>query len=462
MDTHQKIKIFCIGLVGFAFIFFTLLILPLGPYQDDSKSLSNDQYRIWKGSDFKYFENKVYISVPSNGYYEIEAADINSLEPVEANLMTRRMAKDNQNVYCGNLILKDLNPEKVKWLGDGYLSDGRLTYYCSGITEPNPNLNKVLEVFQIIFHEMGLMKKPQNYWYPMVLLESSDEPYQMIADDMISNGRYTYKDGKLTETLNTQEKTEYLPLYLEDSDSVRVDDHYYRNGDHVFYETQKLAIKPSPSLRVYRHDDHYYLNDPVTGQFYFEDQAFPTENLPYKILTRLNDHTDYLIFESSQGLFAIDQKSRTLSRLGDNPFLKEKLTLAPDVWVSGNRTYFLGVYKKYKRSKNGVIPCFEATRLYVLKNTPKQVWIKIIDVKHDIWVHGSLWQKGDQYFYFDERGKGQQFQQAIYAITTENAVQQLKSDIRSDGLNALLFSEQLIPLMPEDYVQIKEKLNFCF
>ncbi len=462
MGLHQKIKIFCVGLVVFAIIFFALLFSPVRIFEKAPKALSDDEYQIWKGSHFKAFQGKVYITVAGNGDYEIENADVSTLQPLDHHDTAMQMAKDKNHVYCGNLILPDLNVHKLKWLGSGYVTDGVVSYYCGGITERNPNINIVVKFFQIILHELGLAKKPQIYWYPFIQLKSANTPYRLIADNIASNGTYTYKDGKLTDSININKPIQYLPLYLEDSENVRVDDNYYANGDQVFYQTKRLDLSANPALKVHRYGNAYYLNDPDTGQFYFEDQKFPSENLPYQILSRLDDHSDHLIFESPKGLFAVDQKTKQLTRLGDNPFTQGKALIAPDVWVSGDSTYYLGIFKKITKSKNGDRPCFEASRLYRLKNTTERDWHKISDVKNDRWVHGSLWKKGQQYFYFDRLGKGQGFDQTIYEVVDHATVLKLNQMVKGRELADLLHDGKLKPLLAENYLQIKQVERLCF
>lgn len=462
MHASQRIKIILIGLVSLLLIMSCLFPLILNMDHQDDRELHDDKNRVWAGSEFRIFNNKVYVAVPSNGMYEVEEADWKTLAPISMEYATRHMAKDQQHVFCGNLILKGLSPNTLVWLGDGYVSDGKKTYHCHPITESNPHLNVGIEVLQIILHPLGLSKKPHSYWYPFAQMEASNQPYKLIANDILSDGLHTYKSGKPIDGIAAEQKIRYLPLYLEDSNQIRLDEHYYQSGDYVFYKTHQLNLKFNNNLRVYRHGNDYYLNDPSIGQFFRADQALPSQNQPYKMLSRLNDHADHLIFESAQGLFAINKKNKKLVRLGDNPFIHQKIELAPDVWVSGNTTYFLGLYEKRKSSRRYNQLCYRSTRLYALENSPQHAWSKISDISNDLWRHGSLWKKGNQYFYFDEQGQGQGFRQAIYLITDPTVVDRLKYSIKGSEIAQILHAGKLKPLDSAEYLQIKQTERFCW
>ena len=70
-------------------------------------------------------------------------------------------------------------------------------------------------------------------------------------------------------------------------------------------------------------------------------------------------------------------------------------------------------------------------------------------------VYGSIWQKGNKYYYFDDLGIYQLISNTIYEITDKEALAFLRDDYRN--LRQLITNEKLIPVEGEKKVEIVVK-----
>ena len=70
-------------------------------------------------------------------------------------------------------------------------------------------------------------------------------------------------------------------------------------------------------------------------------------------------------------------------------------------------------------------------------------------------MYGSIWQKGNKYYYFDDLGIYQLISNTIYEITDKETLAFLRDDYRS--LRQLITNEKLIPVEGEKKVEIVVK-----
>ncbi len=92
------------------------------------------------GNSFFYkYDNKIYVLIPSGGYYIVEGADVDSFSVIksENDYNNSVVGKDKNHVYFGNVKIEDLNPKEITNVGNGYYTDGKSTYFCSSLSEIN-------------------------------------------------------------------------------------------------------------------------------------------------------------------------------------------------------------------------------------------------------------------------------------------------------------------------------------
>ena len=187
-DTLFIIKVISVALIVFSFLFSFLIIRKIGSsdYEIEEKG-----YKYGRSQFIKY-QGKISVPVPSGGRYFLENVDISSFSEVDSGDVSDRstlvVGMDKNHVYCGNISLPDLNPNKLEIIGNGYYTDGTNTYFCSPFSERNEKLSVPMELFQYFMYAFSKTKKPQRYIYPYIKIKTDKklEPvkiYQYFATD---------------------------------------------------------------------------------------------------------------------------------------------------------------------------------------------------------------------------------------------------------------------------------------
>ena len=470
-EQQQKLKqiilVCCTLLIT---ILCAFLFVP-GNHSTELSSFELDQQGQKVGSgptEFRIYNQQVYVAVPSNGHYVIPEADPKTIHMLSNDgYQTRHIAVDDRHVYCGNLILNDLNPQAVRSIGDGYLTDGRVTYYCSGGTQLNNDLSGVKKVWQILRYSIGIGSKPQTYIYPYFQLAAGKSPYQLTADGIVSNGEKTYYRGELIDQAKGGE-LRYLQTYFGNADQMGDSRNYTADGQHVYFRNEKIPVKDAPELMTFDFgsgENSEFLYDPRIKQYYYHQYPFPQKNVPYQILNKNSDHAHDPLFLSKQGIWFFNREKQEVQRISDNPFSEKLIRLGGDIFHDGRDTFYLGIYDKRVRSGRGSKTCYRSTALYRLSNTPLNLWQKIGDVRYGggTWSSGTVWKNGNQYYYFDEFGSGQGFDQSIYQIKDQRALQIMMNPMQStDDIRRYLRGGILLKPQAKQVIQAKYDESFCF
>lgn len=369
-----------IMLASVLFISGVILAANKTPYYDidrDGKQFGNSVFTLYDGH--------VYAAVPSDGYFLIPGADPDSfrLLPDNNNHNGRQFAADNDHAWCGNLPVADFNPRTAVTIGNAYFTDGKNTVFCAPYTRINNELSGLQELYQEWCYGWGLSDKPQTYYYQQQPLPPSAAPYRILPDSgLISNGEQVFFEGKLMPGANP-ETIRPADVRQEDK-SVRQSRVFYHDGEHVYYQHHLLPLKDTGSLYSFYLGNLFqeaYLFDPQTGLVAINNQVFPPEYAPYRVISFYGQHVN-------QGLIS---RSTVLRRLNDN--------------ITGN-------------------------------------WVKIGDVTFH--HYGEVWQKGRQYYYFDRLGASQLMRGPIYFIPDEITVRALLSDdLRFDELRKMAHDGRL-------------------
>jgi hypothetical protein len=234
------------------------------------------------GGIFIRYQHQVYASVPSNGYYLIRETDANSFRLVDDNFRNRQFGVDKKHAYCGNLIVKDFNPSTAKSIGNDYFSDGKQTCYCASMSVRNQTLSIISELNQRILYGFGIGEKPQSYIYPFSMLEASRAPYRAVLNtDVVTNGTLSYYRGKILPQANS-ESLRQIPKLYNDGD-IRESERYLADGQHVYYNNTRLALKDHSDLYaivIDAQNQENYLIDPKEGMVYVNDIAFERQHSP--------------------------------------------------------------------------------------------------------------------------------------------------------------------------------------
>lgn len=397
-------------------------------------------------SEFVEYEGKISVSVPSGGRYVLEDVDISTFRAVDSenniDRSTLVVGLDKNHVYLGNIPIPDLNPSKLQVLGNGYYTDGTSTYFCSSYSQRNEDLSTSMEILQHFVYIFSKTKKPQSYIYPYKKIETNKRLQP------VENLQYFATDG---------EKVYYRGEILEKADlntlkSVDGYNGYFADKENVYYKSKLLPIKNSGKLRIVSSEQgDEFLYDEVNGYVFMGDYSFDREKAPYKVLGNEGSHLNNLVFINKEGIYYYDGEEKKQERAGNNFFTGKIEEITPNVFTDDENLYYFHAYDVWRKSKYDKGLDSRNTEIYSLGK--KDAWKKIEDINSG--VYGSIWQKGNKYYYFDDLGIYQLISNTIYEITDKEALAFLRDDYRS--LRQLITNEKLIPIEGEKKVEIVVK-----
>ena len=431
-----------IGLFSGVFVFLHLLVFSnkIDSYEIEEKG---NQYGK---SEFVEYQGKISVSVPSGGRYVLEDVDISTFRAVDSenniDRSTLVVGLDKNHVYLGNIPIPDLNPSKLQVLGNGYYTDGTSTYFCSSYSQRNEDLSTSMEILQHFVYIFSKTKKPQSYIYPYKKIETNKRLQP------VENLQYFATDG---------EKVYYRGEILEKADlntlkSVDGYNGYFADKENVYYKSKLLPIKNSGKLRIVSSEQgDEFLYDEANGYVFMGDYSFDREKAPYKVLGNEGSHLNNLVFINKEGIYYYDGEEKKQERAGNNFFTGKIEEITPNVFTDDENLYYFHAYDVWRKSKYDKGLDSRNTEIYSLGK--KDAWKKIEDINSG--VYGSIWQKGNKYYYFDDLGIYQLISNTIYEITDKEALAFLRDDYRN--LRQLITNEKLIPVEGEKKVEIVVK-----
>lgn len=438
-----KYRFFIYGFFILMFgICFAVIFISLSA-KEDPISYNTDKKEL--NGVFSIYGGKVYAMVPSNGYYEVKGADPSTFKVIPDNFNDAHIGYDRKYVYAGNIILKGLNPDRLKVVGNNYYTDGKTSYYCARNSEKNESLSAVAFILQLAGESMGIADKPQNYWYPFVELPEhqvyESKPGLATA---ASSAKAFYKGLELPQA---DPKT-IRPIQIRYWDGDKRDSEFYRtDGKRVYYENQLLPLVYNPSLHEIGIESdlpsrNAYLIDPENGMVYADGHPFDIAKAPYRLISENLAHANQAIFASEDGLFFYNSESKKVEKAADNPFQNNRFQeISHDVFSSGNKIYYLQA-SEHRGRKTGLHS--RSTHLLELENVQASGLKKI---SNEALTDGSVWQSGSRYFYFDDLGSSQLMSSAVYEIKDPATVKSLikSKELRSDDIRQLSRSGKLFP-----------------
>ena len=444
-DYSRRIRYALIAGIGLFFGAFVFLHLLVFSNKIDSYEIEEKGNQYGK-SDFVEYEGNISVSVPSGGRYVLEDVDISTFRAVDSenniDRSTLVVGLDKNHVYLGNIPIPDLNPSKLQVLGNGYYTDGTSTYFCSSYSQRNEDLSTSMEILQHFVYIFSKTKKPQSYIYPYKKIETNKRLQP------VENLQYFATDG---------EKVYYRGEILEKADlntlkSVDGYNGYFADKENVYYKSKLLPIKNSGKLRIVSSEQgDEFLYDEVNGYVFMGDYSFDREKAPYKVLGNEGSHLNNLVFINKEGIYYYDGEEKKQERAGNNFFTGKIEEITPNVFTDDENLYYFHAYDVWRKSKYDKGLDSRNTEIYSLGK--KDAWKKIEDINSG--VYGSIWQKGNKYYYFDDLGIYQLISNTIYEITDKETLAFLRDDYRN--LRQLITNEKLIPVEGEKKVEIVVK-----
>ncbi|WP_336175378.1 DKNYY domain-containing protein [Fusobacterium polymorphum] len=413
--------IFIIYVIIFMFLSlsYILLLMKKSASNSDEIEINGQKYG---NTQFVKYNNQISIPVPSGGRYFLENVDVDSFRVLDSQDYSDRstliVGLDKNSVYFGNICIPDLDPNKLKVIGNGYYTDGINTYYCSDMSERNKNLSSPMEIFQTLIYAFSKTKKPQSYIYPYKKVET-DKRLQAVANlsFFASDGDKVYYKGEVLENVDLNTLVPIDGQYT-----------YFTDKENVYYHSKLLPIKNRGNLKVVSlNPDDKFLYDEINGYVFIGDYSFDREKAPYKIIGSNGTHLYSLIFVSDDGIYFYDSENKKQIKLKDNIFVGDIEEISPNVFTDNENIYYFQNYEIWKKYKNrGSFLASRNTEVYSLGK--KESWKKLADIGNE--NIGSLWQKDNEYYYFDNLENSSSkvdYRSTIYKITDKSTLESLLS-----------------------------------
>ena len=417
-NTSFYLKIAMIVFVIFPLFFIPFFISNWINADNNTYEIKTNGEQYEKGNFFKY-QGKIYVFTLNDGMQELKNVDIATFKPFEPeDYFTQNIALDKNSVYFENVIIPDLNPNKLKVIGNGYYTDGTNTYFYSPFSELDKNSSKYIFPY----------KKIENIKNLKALKD-----FELFAVD----GENVYYKGEILKNadLNTLE-------------IIDRNNEYFADKKNVYYKSKLLPIKNSGKLKIVSSEQgDTFLYDEVNGYVFIGDYSFDKEKAPYKVIGN-NGNTLYnLIFVAKDGIYYYDSEKKKQLKAGDNIFIGNIEEINPNIFTDDENIYYFSAYsvRSGSRKNHGEL-ISRNTDIYYLDK--KDGWEKIKDIREG--SIGSIWKKENKYYYFNNLGIFHFTDNAIYEISDKETLNYLltKADDETDDIK----SEDLMAINT-DYIE---------
>ena len=416
-----------IVIVIFAFLMPLGTIYYMGKVDNNTYEIETNGKQYGK-SDFFEYQGKVYSFGLSGNMEVLKNVDIATFKALEIrDSHIRNIGLDRKFVYLGNIVIPDLNPNKLKVIGNGYYTDGTTSYFLSPFSEFD--------------------KKSSNYIYPYKKIENTKnlkalDNFELFAVD----GDNVYYKGEILNNadLNT--------LEIIDKNAE-----YFADKENVYYKSNLLPSKNSGELKIVssEHGDKF-LYDEVNGYVFIEDYSFDREKAPYKVIGNNGTTLYNLIFIAKDGIYYYDNQKKQQLKAGDNIFIGNIEEISPNVFTDDKNIYYFSAYDVTTATKKSIGEL-------ISKNTDicyldkKEGWEKVADIKEA--SVASIWKKENKYYYFNNLGIFPFMDSTIYEISDKETLNYLlsKSDDKTDDIEELIKNEKLIAVSGEKKMTITVK-----
>ena len=416
-----------IVIVIFAFLMPLGTIYYMGKVDNNTYEIETNGKQYGKSDFFKY-QGKIYVFTLNDGMQELKNVDIATFKPFEPeDYFTQNIALDKNSVYFGNVIIPDLNPNKLKVIGNGYYTDGTNTYFYSPFSE--------------------LDKDSSKYIFPYKKIEGAKnlkalDNFGLFAVD----GDNVYYKG---EILNNAD--------LNTLEIIDKSTEYFADKENVYYKSNLLPIKNSGKLKIVssEHGDKF-LYDEVNGYVFIGDYSFDREKAPYKVIGNNGTTLYNLIFIAKDGIYYYDNQKKQQLKAGDNIFIGNIEEITPNVFTDDENIYYFHAYDVSTATKKSIGEL-------ISKNTDicyldkKEGWEKVADIKEA--SVASIWKKENKYYYFNNLGIFPFMDNTIYEISDKETLNYLlsKADDKTDDIEELIKNEKLIAVSGEKKMTITVK-----
>ena len=417
----------------FAVLFTVFFMVYVASYEEE-----NDFTQIGNSEFYATPQGKIYALIPSGGKFELKGVHADKFRVLASGgYRGRNVGADESAVYCGNLAMIGLDPSCARAIGNGYFTDGEISYFCSDAGERNYELGAFAEAVQTAAYAILGADKPQSYIYKTGRVSSVNLApildFGFAAENEALGGESgrVYFEGKQLEGADAR-----ALRYVKDARG-RASDYYVTDGRNVYFKSSRLAVKFTTGLyEAACFGGVHYLLEPASGVVYADEHEFAPEFAPYSLPFGVSGaHAYHLLFRGKGGIYFWQRHSGgengELKRAGDDPFTGDILPLAGSVFISGGQTYFVQSREVWHRTKYRRRLGSRHTELFRLEASER--WRKIGLVRNG--VYGAVYANGDKIYYFDAMGAGQLINSSVYEIADTAAIEILTRPYDPRGQN---------------------------
>lgn len=442
--TLLKVVIISILIVVISYLVLIFSVFKMKSDYNFNQEILNNGQKYEKSIYIKY-KDKIYACVYGL-FYQLDNVDIGSFKVLDSmDYSDSCVAVDKNNVYFGNQIVSDLDPNKLYTVGNDYYSDGINSYFCLDTFEKTEDLANKSKIRQYIEYYFFKGEKPQEYSYPFKKVETT-KTLKAIEDL-----RYLASDG---------EKVYYKGELIKDADLdtlkavSKYNDDYFYDKNNVYYKTKTLDLSSNENLDLVsvEQGERTYLYDELNGNVSLEEYIFNKKYIPYQVLGIDSGHVKDLVFVSKDGIFFYNFETKEQERVGDNIFKGKITNILSSVISDDKNIYYLQSYNIYKkkRTKHGYRDILVSKNIGIFSLGEKKDWEKIKDI--DSGTTGQVWRKGNKYYYFDNLGVDQLIDDVVYEIKDNRTLEKLLDIkyISTDEIREFVRDKKLIAFKGEE------------
>ena len=449
--TLLKVVIISILIVVISYLVLIFSVFKMKSDYNFNQEILNNGQKYEKSIYIKY-KDKIYACVYGL-FYQLDNVDIGSFKVLDSmDYSDSCVAVDKNNVYFGNQIVSDLDPNKLYTVGNDYYSDGINSYFCLDTFEKTEDLANKSKIRQYIEYYFFKGEKPQEYSYPFKKVETT-KTLKAIEDL-----RYLASDG---------EKVYYKGELIKDADLdtlkavSKYNDDYFYDKNNVYYKTKTLDLSSNENLDLVsvEQGERTYLYDELNGNVSLEEYIFNKKYIPYQVLGIDSGHVKDLVFVSKDGIFFYNFETKEQERVGDNIFKGKVENILSSVISDDKNIYYLQSYNIYKkkRTKHGYRDILVSKNIGIFSLGEKKDWEKIKDI--DSGTTGQVWRKGNKYYYFDNLGVDQLIDDVVYEIKDNRTLEKLLDIkyISTDEIREFVRDKKLIAFKGEEVTTASTK-----
>ena len=337
-----------------------------------------------------------------------------------------------------------LDPNSTKVLGNGYLSDGKISYYCATRSEKKAGFNEFIADMKSVAHVFIKSYDDSSYFYRTKLVESANLEPIFDAGFARDGGTLYYKGEKLDA------QPSELRYITAENGAVSG---YYTDGKSLFLGFYKLDAGYIDEVRQICYDpkhDIEYLFEPKSGAVFANERKFSAQNMPYSAIYSVdNVHSFWPLFASKDGIYFWDSTKNEQAKISDYKLEGELKRLYGDVFVDDGLVYFLQQGEEWQRSKHGRHLVAQTVSLY--KFATNSAWREIGLVKDG--EYGAVYANGDKLYFFSKMKPFYGIKHSVYEVADLSVIEILtraSKELSAKDISGMIKRGELVEASGEE------------